>query len=408
MSAIWMAGIFLNLVLMKLAVEIGLLNRMAGLIALSPVILLQLLVFVVMFVIPRDGLPSIRLRIRRQEAIEAASAPEQPPTGALAGALLAVLIPFYGYYAGWGLLSNTLRDYSKIFLDTQWSRIDFLNPDLGPSALEVGSTIWVLAAVLVIWAIRRRAKARHARIEGGTWPMVVVACDATWALLALHVITGLQGEFVNWLAQFPGPQELIRGIFKPAEAAVTDAARHPVDWPPGFSLWPWLNSLFWYAVLPLIWFNLGAIVYGHDLDLMGEPTKRAAGRVLDRYQALPKPVIDFITKFWAGWIGLAKRWHAIVNGIWLAASAGFALTVSVLLLWRFADWLGRWSWIFASELIGPQDPLIWRVLAVPLSLLFGTPGQPQTGVVVCVMQFCVLVAGLELASRAQSAAARPA
>src|SRR5690606_14118179 len=110
---------------------------------------------------------------------------------------------------------------------------------------------------------------------------------------------------------------------------------------------------------------------------------------------------DFIAYFWGG---VVKRWHAVVNGVMLAASAGVALTVSVVVLWRLADWLGRWAWIGATHLIGPQDPLVWRLAQRPLNILFGVPGQPQDGVVVVVVQFCILAAGLELAGRAQQQA----
>lgn len=40
------------------------------------------------------------------------------------------------------------------------------------------------------------------------------------------------------------------------------------------------------------------------------------------------------------------------------------------------------------------------MLQTPLNLLFGTPGQPQDGLLVCTVQFCILAAGLELAGRA--------
>ncbi|WGR55464.1 hypothetical protein E3U25_05555 (plasmid) [Paracoccus versutus] len=403
LAATWLAGGLLGTVLMMLAVEIGFADRLAGLIALVPVILLQLVLFVAMFVILRDGLPVLRFRARRRREAPPAGegAAEAPGIGMLAGALLAVLIPFYGYYAGWGLLGNTLRDYSKAFLSTSMERIDFsdVSPERAPTALEVQSTLWVVVAVLLIWAVRRGAKAMHKRSEAGIWPLLVVACEASWAVLGLYVISGWQEGFVAWLAQLPSPGEFWQNLFPPAAAEVVDAARRPVDWPPVFQPWPWLERLFWYALLPLIWFNLGAIVYGHDLNMMAEETRRSAGKVLDRWQGLPKPLTDFLGHFWAG---LVKRWHAVANGVLLAGSAGFALTVSVLVLWRLADWAGRWAWVGLAELIGPQDLSVWQVAQYPLGLLFGAPGQPQQGVVVCVLQFCILAAGLELAGRAQA------
>ncbi len=410
LAATWLAGTLLGALLMMLAVEIGFADRLAGLIALVPVILLQLVLFVAMFVILRDGLPVLRFRARRRREAPAAgteAADGRPGIGMLAGALLAVLIPFYGYYAGWGLLGNTLRDYSKAFLSTSMERIDFteVSPERAPTALEVQSTLWVVAAVLLIWAIRRGAKAMHKRSEAGIWPLLVVACEASWAVLGLYVIAGWQEGFVAWLAQLPSPGALWQSLFPPAAAEVVDAARRPVDWPPAFQPWPWLVRLFWYALLPLIWFNLGAIVYGHDLNLMTEETRRSAGKVLDRWQGLPKPLTDFLGHFWAG---LVRRWHAVANGVLLAGSAGFSLTVSVLVLWRLADWAGRWAWIGLAELIGPQDLRVWQVAQYPLNLLFGAPGQQQDGVLVCVLQFCILAAGLELAGRAQAARAASA
>ena len=400
LSAIWMGSYLLNILLLRGAVEIGLLSRFAGLIALAPIILLQLIVFAAMFIVLRDGLPL--LRRRRQPPEPKSSEPEARDGGFFTGALLAVLIPFYGYYAGWGFLSNTLRDYSKLFLDTQMSRIDFLNPEKsGPTALEVQSSLWVGVAVLVIWVLRRAAKQRYKKTGNRLWPLFIVACEATWVLLGLYLISGWQAQFAEWLAHLPSPQELLQSLVPAAGAEVTSPAVRPVDWPAEFRPWPWLTSLFWYSVLPLIWFNLGAIIYGHDLNMMTGATERVTHRVLNPWTRLPKPITDFIGYFWGGTV---KRWHAVVNGMMLAASAGVALTVSVIVLWRLADWLGRWAWIGAAQLVGAQDQQVWRLAEHPLNILFGFPGQPQTGLIVVVVQFCVLAAGLELAGRAQQQA----
>ena len=400
LSAIWMGSYLLNILLLRGAVEIGLLSRFAGLIALAPIILLQLVAFAAMFLVLRDGLPLLR---KRKRAAAADAGEDKGHDGSFfAGALLAVLIPFYGYYAGWGFLSNTLRDYSKLFLDTQMSRIDFTKPDnFGPVALEVQSSLWVVVAVVVIWALRRGAKALHKKTGSGFWPLVVVACEATWALLGLYLISGWQAQFVEWLAQLPSPRELLGWLIPEASAEVTSAAVRPMDWPPEFELSEWLTTLFWYAALPLIWFNLGAIIYGHDLNMMTSTTQRVAGRALRRWTSLPKPVTDFVGYFWGG---MLRRWHAVVNGVLLAASAGIALTVSVIVLWRLVDWLGRWAWIGATQFIGAQELSVWQLASRPISILFGAPGQPQDGLLIVVAQFCILAAGLELAGRARAKA----
>src|SRR5690606_9058056 len=138
-------------------------------------------------------------------------------SGFFAGALLAVLIPFYGYYAGWGFLANMLRDYSRLFLNTQNSRIDFLAPtDFGPTALEVHSSWWVMIAVLLIWLLRRTAKHRHQSTGHRFWPLLIVVCETAWALLGLYLIAGWKDQFVAWLAHLPAPLELMQSLVSAA------------------------------------------------------------------------------------------------------------------------------------------------------------------------------------------------
>ncbi len=407
LSAVWAAGMLLDQVFLRLAVEVAIYSRLLGLVAIAPVILLQLLVFVALFVILRRGLPHMRIRHWRKASPAVAKAQPASPEdeGTFAVTLLAVLIPFYGYYAGWGLLGDTLRKYSQIFFTTQTLRADFTKAEPLQTALDIGQTGWVILSILVIWAIRRFAKAMQARSSGGTWPMLVVACEATWALFGLYVIAGWKDEFAAWLATFPSLADLLGWLVSAASAAVADAGAQPVDWPAPAQEWSTLQSLFWYALLPLVWFNLGAIVYGHDMNSTKGQTRHLAGPALSRLKALPKPVVDFIGHFYSGTV---KRWHAVTNGVLLSSSAGFALTASVVVQWRFVDWLGNWAWIGFAKMIGPQDIATWQVLSVALNALFGAPGAPAGGLLVTPLQFCILAAGLELANRAQEAAANKA
>lgn len=395
-AIILLAGKVVALILTQLAVEIGMLNRFAGLMTMVPVILLQLVVFVAIFVVLRG--PVGEDAAARAGEKPGNGHPDNGDSSFLAGAMLVVLVPFYGYYAGWGFLQETLRDYSKAFLDAQWNRVDFTDPEkIGVGPLEVAGSLWMLLPVVLVWLVRRMAKARQEASGRRIWPLLIVACEATWVIIGLYVLSNWQGEFVALLTKFPSPREALEWLLPKAQAAISPAGRIPVDWEQPVRPGDWLSSLFWFALLPLVWFNLGAIVFGHDPHSMSKATRRISGRALDRWTALPRPIRDFLGHFW---VGLIRRWHAVVNGIMLAASAGLCLTVSILVLWRLADWTGRWAWLGLAELIGPQDHRIWNMAAIPLSILFGTPGQLQDGVVVAVVQFCVLAAGLRLATEA--------
>lgn len=226
--AIVAAGGLAGHLLLRLAVEIGMHSRLLGLFALTPVILLEMVIAVGMFLILRRGLPGLRHRGNVQETVTAGS-PDAQAGGMFPTALLAVLIPFYGYYAGWGLLSDTLRSYSQIFYTEQIARIDFTNPQHSPAALDIGQTGWVIMAVMFVWVIRRFSKYKQTHSAAAFWPMLVVICEAGWALLGLYVIAGWKDQLTGWLATLPSPAELLEQIVTPAHAAITAANIRPVD-----------------------------------------------------------------------------------------------------------------------------------------------------------------------------------
>ena len=187
LTTLWAGSALLNQILLRLAVEVGMFSRFAGLIALMPVVLLQLVVYAAFFLIlkPANRAPTPR---REMAAHKPEDAGRMEDTGRMAGfasVLLLGLVPFYAYYAGWGLLGDTLRSYAQVFQNAQMRRVDFTQPELPPTALEIGQTHWVILAVALIWLVRRHAKARHKRGGHGFWSLLVVACEATWALIGL-------------------------------------------------------------------------------------------------------------------------------------------------------------------------------------------------------------------------------
>lgn len=119
-------------------------------------ILLQLLVTVSMFLILRDGLPRMRLSRRRAAQIAAQAPQDRRETGVFAVTLLAVLIPFYGYYLKLGFSGRYAAGYSRIFYAAQMARVDFTRSELPPARWSPVRPAGHPAGVLLIWAIHRR------------------------------------------------------------------------------------------------------------------------------------------------------------------------------------------------------------------------------------------------------------
>ncbi|HVW57861.1 MAG TPA: hypothetical protein VHC00_19465 [Rhizobiaceae bacterium] len=272
LGAIWMGSCLLNVLLLRGAVEVGLLSRFAGLIAIVPVILLQLLVFAAMFIVLRDGLPSLRRRKPADEAHlkEVKEAHDSSFfTGALAGRPHPVL---------WLLrrVGLALEHIARLF-DTVPRYADepddFLNPDKsGPTALEVESSLRIGVAVLIIWGLRRAAKEQRKKTGNRLLPLFVVACETTWVLLGLYLISGWQDRLAEWLAQFPPPQELFRSLIPAASAEVMNPAVRPVDWPAEFGPRPWLTSSSFRGASPprqVARLNWGIAVGSHSCSHQG-------------------------------------------------------------------------------------------------------------------------------------------
>lgn len=79
LTALWAGGAPMSQLLLRLAVELGILGRLLGLVAIAPVGLLQLVIFVSFFVILRDGQP--RLLRRRGPPQAAAEAEDKAASG---------------------------------------------------------------------------------------------------------------------------------------------------------------------------------------------------------------------------------------------------------------------------------------------------------------------------------------
>ena len=101
------------------------------------------------------------------------------------------LLPFFAYYAAWGFLGDTVRQYSRVTLD------------MAPFG-ESGNVLDVLDFALAA-AFRRDVVAgppagqgmqKRARIS--FWQIVVVICETNWIFVGLYVICAGR-TIVGWI-----------------------------------------------------------------------------------------------------------------------------------------------------------------------------------------------------------------
>lgn len=386
LMALWVAGIIGNLLLNELAATIGRLNTLAGLSTLSLVVLLKLVIIVGLFGIVRPALPALdaAAKVATHEPVPTETG-ESAPAG-FASALTLTLVPFFAFYAAWGFLSDTVRDYSKL-------SIDLMMAGESGSLLQVSGGTWLFVSVAVAWVVRRFAKFMHKRSKTAVWPLLIVICEANWAFIALFVVSNWEGEIRAWIGEWAARFGMFLGFLDPIREAAAGTLFPP---PPEATVPPLskrLNSLFLYSLYPVVWMTLAAVIYGYDIGNASPLGEGRLARAVSRWQALPKAVRDFASHFIAGTI---KRYRALAEGVGLTLRSGLGLLLATIVLFRLLDWGSAWAWYGITQFVGPHEFRLWQIIAQGISLFLGSPSAPGDGVLVMPIKISLLAAALEI------------
>lgn len=403
-------GALVTDLLMPLAVKAGFTNALAGFVVLSAIVLAKLVTVVAMFLALRPAMPAVTALFPAKPRTGASETAAREPDWL--GVVAIAIIPFFAYYAAWGFLGDTVRDYSLLALEMA---------DLGQklSLFDVPATLWLGIAVALAFGVRRLAKLMQTRSSRPAWQFVIVLCDANWIFVGLYALAGWKNAAWAWIgAGGPLPyllrvRDLLFGLIGKAQAA-TPAA---VDLAPP-SLQSSAQGLFLYALLPLVWLLMAAVIYGFDMkDAAALSSHRRTAAALSRYERLPKFLREFVDHFVAGY---RSRYLPVANSVRLAFGAGLAALIGFVLLYRVIGWAAAWSWIGLAHLIGPQELPAWQALASIIAFFLGGPSDIRGGIFVEALRICLIAAVVEQASAkrvdalsssgrtADSAAATPA
>lgn len=365
-------GYVLESWLMRGVVEIGLRNHVLGLSLLAPLVVLELGIVIAMFHQLRPSLPALT----QPTATPAATA---PASDRLTAALALALVPFFAYYAAWGLLGDTIRDYSLAGL----ARDPFGH--YGP-LLDALKSSGLVVSVGVSWLLRHYAKQRETQRHSPGWQALIVLCEANWVFIGLFVLTRAKDLATKWLHS--------RAVWEYVGGATPDLAQPVVT--PGLLdlLSTAAQGLFLAALLPLVWLAIAALIFGRDL---GEQTLLAANRRVERvvtgYDTLPSPLKKFgddIVK------GYRTRYVPVAHGVRMTLQAGLGLLLAFCVGYRALDWLSVQAWIALTHAIGPHAMEFWRPAGDALALLVGGPLGNAPSIVFEPLRICLLAATLEL------------
>ncbi|MER9577992.1 hypothetical protein NKI78_20390 [Mesorhizobium sp. M0400] len=373
--------------LLNAAVTVGLVNPLGGMVVLSLVVLTKLLVIVAMFVALRPGLPALA-SLRQMSASGAKQEKTSQPADHLLAVTAAAILPFFAYYAAWGFLGDSVREYSRLALE----RIP-----LGESADIFGllRSSGLIASIVGCWLVRWFAKRMNKGARRPYWRLLVVAADASWIFIGLYAFDIWKDEFITWIGASALRSELSMG----AGSLVLSIAAHaaegftPVEFrQPG--ILEQAQSLFFYALLPMVWLVMAAIINGYELTA----ASAAAAPPPSRGSTWRKWLSDFITHFLGGY---RSRYAPIWACLKLTLGAGLATLLTFVVAYRLIGWLCAWLWFGATRTLGAPDLDTWQVVFSFASVFIGSPSDLDGGIVLDALRIALLAAVLEFAVAAQ-------
>ena len=369
--------------LLNAAVAVGLQNPLGGMVVLSLVVLTKLMVVVLMFAALRPGMPAVAAL--RQEA-SVASAGDRPASGDhMLAVTAAAILPFFAYYAAWGFLGDTVREYSRLALQ----RVPFgerLN------IFNFAQSQVMVASIAACWAIRWFAKRMNARARRPYWRLLVVAADATWIFIGLYALGVWKNDLITWIGAGAILQSLNEHLPSLGMAAQAADGFIPVEFRPA-PLFEQLQRLFFYALLPLVWLVMAAIINGYELSAATAPLPMGS-----RADTWRKWFKDFVKHFVGGY---RSRYQPIWTCLRLTLSTGLATLLTFVIAYRALSWIGAWLWYAATRTIGVDDLATWQVIANVLDVFIGSPSDLDGGILLDAARIALLAAILEYAVASQ-------
>ncbi len=370
--------------LLNAAVAVGLQNALGGMVVLSLVVLTKLMVVVLMFGALRPGMPA--LASLRQEATVAGGG-DRPATGDhMLAVTAAAILPFFAYYAAWGFLGDTVREYSRLALQ----RVPF------GERLNIFNFVQsqgMVASIAACWAIRWFAKRMNARARSPYWRLLIVAADATWIFIGLYALGVWKNDLITWIGAGAILQSLNEHLPALSMAAHAADGFTPVEFRAA-PLFEQLQRLFFYALLPLVWLVMAAIINGYELSAATAPLPAGTSRA-DTWRKWFK---DFVKHFVGGY---RSRYQPILTCLRLTLSTGLATLLAFVIAYRALGWIGAWLWYAATRTIGVDDLATWQVIANVLTVFIGSPSDLDGGILLDAARIALLAAVLEHAVASQ-------
>lgn len=361
--------------LMQLSVKLGERSVLLSFAVLSVLIVTQLAGTILMFQSLRPSLPML------------AGGATTPDTAAVRKqwitALAIAMLPFFAYYAGWGLLEDLRRNFRTHYTFSVWDK-ENLHQVLKLKGL------WI--ALAVAWVVRWFSKRRATATGHALWNVVATSCEAYWVFVGAAAIAQLIKSGQDWWHErvvyvaatewWESPTALFK-LLAPSKRALAP-------------LWDFVSTAAGAIALPLIWLAITAIIYGIDLRRAQriDAADERLGRVAERFKSMHFTLRMLADKASAGW---SSKGVPVVNSLRLVLRAGLPALLTLCVCWQLLAYIDSWSWRLMQQFVGPKDPQWQSVIGQPFAVFLNTPLSFRTSLLTDVLRVVLLAATFDRA-----------
>lgn len=307
--------------------------------------------------------------------------PIQPWLNALSLALL----PFFAYYAAWGLLDGIRRDFGiSYFLSVSFDNRENLGDILSLKGL------WL--ALLVAWALREFARRRMAATGHSAWSVLATACEAYWVFVGVAAIASGLAWVKDWWhsrAVYVAVAQWWQNPFvdlKFLDAISLAPLKQVLD-----PVWDLASTVGGAVSMPLIWLAITALIYGLDLRRQQrlDQTDARLRYAVRRYRNLHMAWHKVADKASAGW---NSKGVPLFNSLRLVLRAGLPALLTLCLCWQLLAFADAVSWLGVVKLVGPLSTPEQNVIYQPFALLFNAPLGVRAGLLTELLRVVLLAA----------------
>lgn len=319
--------------LVQLAGFVGGHTTLGGLLLLPLAVAARLVSYVAMYLAVRPSLPH-----------SAPAAPLGPR--AFGAAVLAAILPFFAFYAAWGLLENEQIEFFRIASDIALREAGFDYDLLGDRGGLV--SVGILPVTVLVIALAARMLLTRLRDRLPSWTLALAAyAEVLWTFMLFTLVGQWWADARGWLSGRAG----IVWLDNLGDWFAANILPVAVLWEGLLGLVGLIAAV---VLVPAAWLTVAGVIYGTTFDATPKPLRGAESALRGTASTLARSLLLRFESLWAA-----------VALVWRGGPVLFGATALAYALWAWAERAGSRG---VLQLIGGHETTFWAAF-LPLILL---------------------------------------